>query len=52
MAVNWVTIGLDILLDNSYVLSCPTEYYGLVQDYSISISNALEILQSCTKPSM
>ena len=25
---------------------------GLVQDYSISIVNALEILQSCTKPSM
>ena len=23
---------------------------GLVQDYSISIANALEILQSCTKP--
>ena len=25
---------------------------GLVQDYSISIANALEILQSCTKPSV
>ena len=24
----------------------------LVQDYSISIANALEILQSCTKPSI
>ena len=29
------------------------EYFdGLVQDYSISIANALEILQSCTKPSI
>ena len=26
--------------------------YGLVQDYSNSIANALELLQSCTKPSM
>ena len=26
--------------------------YGLVQDCSISIANALEILQSCTKPSI
>ena len=25
---------------------------GLVQDCSISIANALEILQSCTKPSI
>ena len=25
---------------------------GLVQDYSISIANALEILQSCTKPAI
>ena len=25
---------------------------GLVQDYSISSANALEILQSCTKPSI
>ena len=25
---------------------------GLVQDYSNSISNALELLQSCTKPSI
>ena len=25
---------------------------GLVQDYSISIANALEMLQSCTKPSI
>ena len=25
---------------------------GLVQDYSFSIANALEILQSCTKPSI
>ena len=24
---------------------------GLVQDYSNSIANALELLQSCTKPS-
>ena len=27
-------------------------FYGLVQDCSISIANALEILQSCTKPSI
>ena len=25
---------------------------GLVQDYSNSIANAVELLQSCTKPSM
>ena len=25
---------------------------GLVQDYSNSIANALELLQSCTKPSV
>ena len=25
---------------------------GLVQDYSISMANALGLLQSCTKPSM
>ena len=31
--------------DNSYI-------DGLVQDYSISIANALEILQSCIKPSI
>ena len=27
------------------------QFDGLVQDYSISIANALEILQSYTKPS-
>ena len=37
--------------------SCPniqemTYPDGLVQDCSISIANALEILQSCTKPSI
>ena len=26
--------------------------YGLAQDCSISIANAVEILQSCTKPSL
>ena len=26
--------------------------YGLVQDYSNSSANALELLQSCTKPSI
>ena len=25
---------------------------GLVQDFSISFANAMEILQSCTKPSL
>ena len=29
-----------------------TCFDGLVQDYSISIANAMEILQSCTKPSI
>ena len=29
---------------------CALYTIGLVQDYSISIANALEILQSCTKP--
>ena len=28
------------------------DFGGLVQDYSISIANALGILQSCTKPSI
>ena len=29
-----------------------THIDGLVPDYSISIANALEILQSCTEPSI
>ena len=31
---------------------CRCHIDGLVQDCSISIANALELLQSCTKPSI
>ena len=37
---------------NIYLKQCSLYIDGLVQDYSISIANALEILQSCTKPSI
>ena len=39
-----------------YMMAADTQLYcyvdGLVQDYSNSIANAVELLQSCTKPSM
>ena len=34
------------------LLKKPEYIYGLVQDCSNSIANALELLQSCTKPSI
>ena len=35
------------------VLKCDDGYFeGLVQDCNNSIANAMELLQSCTKPSM
>ena len=36
-------------LASSVSATCADEVDNLVQDYSISIANALEILQSCTK---
>ena len=32
-------------------VTCRNQFRGLVQDYSISVANALEILKSCTKAS-
>ena len=49
----------DCVITTPYFISCLSLYlfYSayidvLVQDCSISIANALEILQSCTKPSI
>ena len=40
------------ILTHSLIGSGLHEIDGLVQDCNISIANALEILQSCTKPSI
>ena len=48
--------GLNYMACYNFVQICSARNtwpcHGLVQDCSISIANALEILQSCTKPSM
>ena len=38
-----------VLLCLSFSFWCPNKFNGLAQDYSNSIANALELLQSCTK---
>ena len=45
----WNMDSAVCFLSNS---SSQGHFDGLVQDCSISIANALEILQSCTKPSI
>ena len=42
-AINWLFMCVNAQKEN---------IYGLMQDCSISIANAMEILQSCTKPSI
>ena len=42
----------DTLYINGLMQDCSIPIDGLVQNCSISIANALEILQSCTKPSI
>ena len=43
---------LGVPLGWSLVLLQHHHFDGLAQDYSNSIANALELLQSCTKPSI
>ena len=49
--VTWVTPL--VVIDGTTILYCSTsaESDGLAQDCSNSIANALELLQSCIKPS-
>ena len=53
LTVNWIYTYWYLLVRYSQ-LGCPKVYVidGLVQDGSISTANALDILQSCTKPSI
>ena len=47
---NWLQIPLFKSFVTNYVYIHHID--GLVQDWSNSIANALELLQSCTKPSI
>ena len=47
----WCRPG-DKPLSEPLMVSLPTYIDGLVQDCNNSIANALELLQSCTKPSI
>ena len=49
--VDWLALGFAILQCHIVLFDFNTiNIDGLVQNCSISIANALEILQSCTKP--
>ena len=49
---NNLFIWLDVLLMTKQRATSKYDIDGLVQDSSFSIANAMEILQSCTNPSM
>ena len=48
MMINFVS-HIDVLVQDCGIYSALA---SLLQDCSISIANAMEILQSCTKPSL
>ena len=47
---NRISLYITLTFSHLYIKICQVHISGLVQDNSISIANALEILQSCTKP--
>ena len=49
---HWCVLPQSLLCCVQYCVVLDHDIRGLVQDCSISIANALELLQSCTKPSI
>ena len=52
LRLNSMTGFVFTVLNESIRFIFPDHYDGLVQNCSNSIANALELLQSCTKPSI